>query len=498
MDVVLAIDQGTTNTKVVAVNAAGRVVGQASTPASLSFPRAGWAESDPLTLWHSVTDAAIACLAAAPGAHVASIAVTSQRESVVIWDRRTGEPLGPCVSWQCRRTTEMCESLRARGLRSLIESRSGLAIDPMFSATKARWLLDSIDSGMIRAERGKVCVGTVDSWLAWNLSGGRSFVTDHTNASRTQLMSLDRLVWDDDLLEAFGVPKPALPEIRPSSSFFGHTRGLGWLPDGTPIHALIGDSHAALFGHGAPAPPCVKATYGTGTSVMAPVTGRVQVPGLSSTIAWSVLRADGSVEVVHAMEGNIYATGAAIEWMATILGLDGHPERVVDLAATVETTEGVVFVPAFAGLGAPHWDARARGLIAGATRATTQAHFARAAIEAVAYQVRDIIEPLVAALGHPISAVYADGGAIQADLVAQTQANVLNVPVLRSSSATLSAIGAAYLAGMACGMWRDVDEIRALPRSVERFEPQDTETLADQGYRDWLIGLRRTRENPDR
>ena len=495
MDVILAIDQGTTNTKAVVVEPTGAVVGEASTPTALSFPRAGWAESDPLAIWHSVVDAARACLAVVPGAKVTSIAVANQRESVVAWHRRTGDPVGPCVSWQCRRTIPMCESLRRRGLGPMIESRSGLAVDPMFSATKARWLLDSIDGGMVRAERGELCIGTVDSWLAWNLSDGGLFVTDHTNASRTQLMSLDQLTWDDELLEAFGVPRPALPEIRASSGFFGHTRGLDWVPDGTPIHALIGDSHAALFGHGAPPPLSVKATYGTGTSVMAPLFSRVQTEGLSSTIAWSMVHADGSLQVVHAAEGNIYATGAALQWIATILGFDGQPERVVELAATVEGTEGVVLVPAFAGLGAPHWDARARGLVAGATRATTQAHLARAAVEAVAYQVRDVVEALVVVLGCPVSEIYADGGAIQADFVAQTQADALNVPVLRSRSATLSAIGAAYLAGIASGTWHDVAEISALPRTVERFDPRDNENLRGPGYRMWQIGLRRARGN---
>jgi glycerol kinase len=488
MEIILAIDQGTTNTKAIAVKRDGAIVAQASQRTPLTFPRPGWAESDPHAVWESSASAARRCLELVPNPRVISIGVSNQRESVIAWERRMGQPLGPCISWQCRRTTDMCEALRARGVEAVVQARSGLSIDPMFSATKARWLIESIDDGEARARRGEICIGTVDTWLAWNLTAGEAFVTDHTNASRTQLFDLDELAWSDELLEIFGIPAQALPAIGPSSHLVGHARGLGWLPEGTPIHALIGDSHAALFGHGAPPVGTVKATYGTGTSVMAPVPRRVRVNGLSSTIAWSTQTGNDRESVIHAVEGNIPATGAAIEWMATMLGLDA-PERVGELAATVTGTDGAVLIPAFAGLGAPHWDPRARALIAGVTRGTTRGHLARAALECVAYQVRDVVEPL-AGLGEPIVEIYADGGAIQSDLLAQIQADILGVPVLRNTAPTLAAIGAAYLAGVATGTWPDLIDVRALPRQVERFQPTDT-TLRGAGYEAWKAGLRR-------
>jgi glycerol kinase len=488
---ILAIDQGTTNTKVVAVDPSGAIVSSGSVPTPLTFPRPGWVESDAAGIWASVREAARTCLAGIGDAGISSIALTNQRESVVAWERATGRPLGPCISWQCRRTADACDDLRTRHLEPMIRARSGLGIDPLFSATKAGWLLDSIADGRPRALAGEVCVGTVDSWVLWNLTGGRSFATDLTNASRTQLLDLDRLEWGADLLDAFGIPAVALADVRPSSGAFGETRGLDWLPDGTPVDAVIGDSHAALFGHGAPPFGTVKATYGTGTSVMAPVQRRTDVAGLSSTIAWSRREASGEVSVVYAVEGNIAVTGASLDWLASIIGHAGHPERVLELAGGVGDTGGVYLVAALAGLGAPHWDPQARGLICGATRGTTAAHLARAAVEGVAYQVGDVLDALAPALDHPISAVLADGGAIQSDLMGQVQADVLNVPVLRSLSANLSAVGAAYLAGLANGTWQDLDQIRALARGVDRFDPRADAAIREAGHAGWSVALRR-------
>jgi glycerol kinase len=310
-DLILAIDQGTTNTKALLVDDAGRVVASASVKVPVTFPQPGWVESDALQLWGTVETAIAACLEGIDGTRVAAVAVANQRESVLVWDRTTGRPLGPVVSWQCRRSTDICEAIRDGGDEALVRSRTGLALDPMFSASKARWLLDHVADGDRRAERGELCVGTVDAWLAWNLSGGSAFVTDATNASRTLLLDLDRLAWDGALLDLFGVPEAALPTVRGSSAVVGTTQGLGRLRKDVPIAALIGDSHAALVGHGAPGPGSVKATFGTGTSVMAPLVAAARDEHLSATVAWSVERPDraGAIEVVHALEGNITSPG---------------------------------------------------------------------------------------------------------------------------------------------------------------------------------------------
>ncbi|HET6497739.1 MAG TPA: glycerol kinase GlpK [Coriobacteriia bacterium] len=495
--VILAIDQGTTNTKAVLVEPNGRIVARASIRVPLDFPAPGWVESDGRAIWATVLEAIERCMAAAGDATITAVGVTNQRESVLAWDRGTGEPLGPCVSWQCRRSTAICEDLRDRALEPTVRAKTGLGLDPMFSATKARWLLDHIDQGQARAARGKLCVGTVDSWLAWNLSGGTAFVTDLTNASRTLLLDLDKLRWDNDLLALFGVPSAALPEVRASSGQCGTTKAQGSIPGGIPIAALIGDSHAALFGHGAPPYGTVKVTYGTGSSVMMPVAARSDAEGLSSTIAWSLERPEPmGTDVVYALEGNIIATGATLAWLTDILGL-ADEAALGRLAAEVVDTGGVVVVPAFAGLGAPHWDAGARGLVAGLTRGSSRAHLALAAFESVGYQVRDIIEVLRVAAPERPAALVADGGAMQSDLLARLQADILGLPVLRSRSLDVAALGAAYLAGLATGTWDSPEAIRHLPRSFDTFGPTVAAEARERGYLDWRAALDRSRSRPD-
>jgi glycerol kinase len=493
-DLILAIDQGTTNTKALLVDPrAATVAAEASVSVPVAFPRPGWVETDALALWRTVEAAAAACLADVEPTRLAAVAVANQRESVLLWERRSGRPLGPCVSWQCRRSSALCEALAERGAGDVVQARTGLPLDPMFSAGKARWLLDQVDDGLARAQRGELCVGTVDTWLAWNLSGGSVFATDLTNASRTQLLDLDGLRWDEELTALFGVPAAALPELRASSAVVGATRAGGALPAGLPIAALVGDSHAALFGHGAPAPGSAKATYGTGTSVMAPLAGPVRCDGLSTTVAWALEapgRPDGMV-VTYALEGNITATGAAVAWLADLLGLAGREPELEALARSVPDAQGVMLVPAFTGLGAPHWDADARGLVCGLSRGSTRAHLARAAFDAIAYQVRDVLDPMRAALPAPLTTLYADGGAAQSDLLAQTQADVLGLPVQRSASTSLAAVGAASLAGLACGLLDSLEQVRGLPRGLQRFEPGPGVAAADAGYGGWRVALRR-------
>ena len=485
---ILAIDQGTTNTKVLLVDQTGTVRAGASRPLAIDFPQPGWVEQDARDLWDSVAQAMDGCLAQAGGAEIAAVAITNQRESVVVWDRRTGDPAGPCITWQCRRTAPYCQELRARGLEASIRERSGLPVDPMFSASKARWLLANIPDGTARAAAGELCIGTVDSWLLWNLTGGAVHATDVSNASRTQLFNLRQCRWDEELLTLFGIPAACLPEVHASSGISGSTTRRGKLPAGVPVASLIGDSHAALFGHAAFAPGAVKATYGTGSSLMTPID--LPIPsahGLSTTIAWAE-----SSHMRYALEGNITNTGGAMQWLADFLGLAGGAEDAAALAATVPDAGGAYLVPAFAGLGAPHWDAGARGLLCGLTRGATAAHVARATLDSIAYQVRDVFEALRQDAALPTTALFADGGASRNNLLMQFQADILACPVIRSSSADLSAIGAAWLAGLAVGYWKSLEELEALPRETARFEPKMSDGHRARLVAGWHEALRRS------
>jgi glycerol kinase len=484
---ILAIDQGTTNTKALLLDRSGKVCARASRPLAIAFPQPGWVEQDARELWSSVVEAASDCLEQAPGTKIAATGISNQRESVVVWDRKTGEPAGPCIVWQCRRTANFCDELRRRGLGDMIRARSGQPIDPLFSASKVAWLLSRIEDGRSRARAGELCAGTVDSWLLWNLTGGKVHTTDASNASRTQLLSLQAVAWDRELLELFDIPAACLPEVRPSSGVLGLTVACKKLPGGVPVASLIGDSHAALFGHAAFSTGAVKSTYGTGSSLMTlvdqPLPSR---HGLSSTIAWA------QRDVVrYALEGNITNTGGTVQWCAGFLRLAGGAEEAASLAATVPDTGGVYLVPAFAGLGAPHWDSDARGLLCGLTRGTTAAHMARAAIESTAFQVADVFEALGRDAGIALPALLADGGASRNDTLMQFQADILDRPVIRSLSVDLSAIGAAWLAGLALGYWESLEELERLPRPVARFDPamrpvRRAELIA--GWRNALAG----------
>lgn len=484
---ILAIDQGTTNTKALLLSRAGTVVAAASQPLAVSFPRDGWVEQDAWELWRSVVDACGACLAQLAGGEIAAIGVSNQRESVVVWDKRTGEPLAPCIVWQCRRTEAICSDLRARGLDMAIRARSGLPIDPLFSGSKIAWLLSHIPDGYNRAERGELCAGTVDSWLLWNLTGGAVHATDASNASRTQLLNLQSVRWDDELLKLFSVPQRCLPEIRPSSGVFGVAVADQPWPPGIPIGSLIGDSHAALFGHAAFRPGVVKSTYGTGSSVMtlssAPVNSK---RGLSATIAWRL-----GENASYALEGNITNTGGTIQWLGELLSLSNPADGVASLAATVPDSAGVYIVPAFAGLGAPHWDPRARGLISGLTRGANTAHLSRAAIESIALQIADVFKAMCCDAGVMDPVLHADGGASRNDMLMQFQADILGCPVVRSSSVDLSARGAAWMAGLAVGFWNSLDELAALPAEVEYFTPSMPASRRQQLLDGWSEALYR-------
>lgn len=482
---ILAIDQGTTNSKVSVVNSAGQVVQEATRPVQIRYPQPGWVEQEPTELWETVLAAMQEVLQAIAPASLAAVAVTNQRESVLVWERGSGKPVGPCVTWQCRRSTPLVARLRADGLESRVHEKTGLTLDPMFSAGKARWLLDQIPDGKERTEAGELCLGTVDAWMLWNLTGGAVHACDVTNASRTQLFNLHSLDWDDELIEIFGVPRAMLPEVRPSGSIYGNTCAHGLLPEGIPIAAMIGDSHGALFGHAGFQRGAIKATYGTGSSLMMPMSTPVfSKHGLSTSIAW------GYQGTKYALEGNIYVTGAGVQWLYQFLGLT-TPEEIEALAKQVGGNDGLYFVPALVGLGAPYWDADARGLLVGITRGTTAGHAARAALEAIAYQIHDVFVAMQSESGQPLTQLMADGGATRNDFLMQFQADILNVPVVRSRASDLSALGAAYLAGLATGIWKSLDEVSGLSRPQDRFEPNMENGRREALLHGWQDAVRR-------
>lgn len=482
---ILAIDEGTSNAKAVLVNELGQVIARGSRPLSISHPSPGFSEQDPLLIWQNTLTAIDECLAQVDRP-ITALAVSNQRESVVAWDRATGEPLSPCISWQCRRSTALCTQLHAQGHEAVILGKTGLALDPMFSAGKFRWILDHLDNGHARAAAGEICLGTVDSWLLWQLSGGQVFATDYSNAARTQLFNLHTCAWDPVLLDLFGIPLAALAPIQPSAGFFAETVAAGGLPAGIPIMAMIGDSHAALYGQGGFVPGLVKATLGTGSSLMTPMSGAIaSTHGLSTTLAWH----DGA-KPTFGMEGNIVHTGAAVQWASRLVAGESL-DALAEQAAQLPDNGGVYFVPALSGLGAPHWKADARGLMCGLSEATTGAHLVRASLESIGYQIRDVFEAMQQDIGSPLKELWVDGGATRNRWLMQFLANLLQRPVVRSLSPEVSALGAAHLAGRALGIWASDEALAALERQRERFEPQADGQMSAR-YADWKKALART------
>jgi len=467
---VLALDQGTTGSTALVVDPDGRVVARGYAELPQYFPKPGWVEHDPGEIWATVERAARAALAEArvAGAEIAAIGITNQRETTILWERATSAPIHRAIVWQCRRTAPLCDRLRAEGVGPLVGERTGLVLDAYFSGTKIRWLLDEVPGARARAERGELAFGTVDAWLLWKLTGGRVHATDATNASRTLCLNLRTADWDDELLRILGVPRAVLPALVPSSGVAGETAELGWLPRGVPIAGIAGDQQAALFGQGCYAPGSAKNTYGTGCFLLlntgaAPV---ASTRGLLTTIAW---RMGG--QTTYALEGSVFIAGAAIQWLRDGLGLLKHARDSEAMARSVADTGGVYFVPAFVGLGAPHWDMYARGTIVGLTRGTTAAHLARAALEAIAFQSRDVLEAMAADARIAVKELRVDGGAAANDFLCQFQADIMNVAVLRPSVIETTALGAAYLAGLGAGVWRSLDEVSRRWTTERTFAP---------------------------
>ena len=492
-DYILALDQGTTSSRAILFDHAGQVVSTVQQEFPQLYPQPGWVEHDPETIWQSQTATARQVLekAGIGATQVAAIGITNQRETTVVWDRETGAPLYNAIVWQCRRTAPMCDQLRADGWADPIREKTGLVVDAYFSGTKLAWLLDQVPGLRDKAERGEAVFGTIDSFLAWRLSGGQLHVTDVTNASRTMLFNIHTLDWDDEILDKLRIPRAMLPQVRPSSQVYGQTES-SFLGAKIPIAGAAGDQQAALFGQTCFAPGQAKNTYGTGCFLLLNTGGQAVASerGLLTTIAWQ-LGSDG--EVIYALEGSVFIAGAVIQWLRDGLGIIAHAAETEALARDVEDTGGVYFVPAFVGLGAPYWDAYARGTIVGLTRGTDRRHLARAALEAICYQSRDLLDAMTADSGIRLQALRADGGAAANNLLMQLQSDLLDVPVQRPAVTETTALGAAYLAGLAVGYWSGLDEIAAQWRVGAMFEPTMTPAQRDLLYAGWQRAVERAR-----
>ncbi|MDS4072369.1 MAG: glycerol kinase GlpK [Defluviicoccus sp.] len=491
MAYVLALDQGTTSSRALLFERDGQVRAAAQREFRQIFPQPGWVEHDPEEIWSSqraVIDEVLAQARVAPRA-IAAIGITNQRETTLLWERATGIPIANAIVWQDRRTAPMCERLRADGLEPLVRAKTGLVLDPYFSATKIRWLLDTVPGARARAEEGALCFGTVDSWLAWKLSAGRLHVTDASNAARTALFNIHTLQWDEELLQVFGVPPAILPEVCASSAVVGATAP-SVLDPPVPIAGIAGDQQAALFGQACLDPGMAKNTYGTGCFLLLNTGTRpvISPHKLLATVAWNQ-----NGRITYALEGSVFIGGAVVQWLRDGLGLGRSAAEIASLAATVEGTGGVYLVPAFAGLGAPHWDASARGLIAGLTRGTTAAHLARAALEGIAYQVADVLDAMQADADIPISELRVDGGAAASDLLLQFQADITGIPIVRAGVLEATALGAACLAGLAVGFWRDSAEVARFVAAGRRFEPQMPAADVERLRAGWQKALARAK-----
>ena len=467
----LAIDQGTTGSTALIIDHDLAIIGKKTIDFPQHFPRPGWVEHNPLEIWASVRDAVIAVLAktSVVPTDIVAIGITNQRETSLLWDKQTGTPAANAIVWQCRRTSEICQELKSKGLEDLFRQKTGLVLDPYFSGTKVRWLLDHIDGLRQRSGKGEMAFGTIDTFLVWQLSNGAAHVTDVSNASRTLMMDINTLEWDNELLEHLDIPSEILPDIRPSSEIYAETSGLDFLPDGIPISGMAGDQQAALFGQACFDSGEGKCTYGTGAFLLIN-TGTSPIPsqnGLLTTVAWQL-----GDQTHYALEGSAFIAGAAVQWLRDGLGMIEQSSDIEALATSVPDSGGVVFVPALTGLGAPHWNPEARGVISGLTRGTTSAHLARATLEGIALQIHDLVAAMNDDRGAALHTFKVDGGAAANNLLMQIQSDLLSVPVVRPKTVETTALGAAMLAGLAVGFWDNLDQIRQHWSEYRRFAPE--------------------------
>lgn len=487
---ILALDQGTTSSRAIVFDHNGSIRSAAQKEFSQHFPQPGWVEHDPNEIWSSEAAVIAEAISAIDinGKNIAGIGITNQRETTIVWDIDTEEPIYNAIVWQDRRTASLCDQLKAQGLVDMVREKTGLIIDAYFSGTKIKWILDNVPGARERAEKGKLRFGNVDSWLVWRLTRGEVHVTDVTNASRTMLFNIHTLKWDVDLLKLLDIPVSMMPEVKSSSEVYGHTKTTIFAHE-VPISGIAGDQQAALFGQMCVEPGAIKNTYGTGCFVMLNTGARPVLSrnNLLTTIAWKI-----GDKVNYALEGSIYVGGSVVQWLRDGLGIIKSSSEVEELASSVPDSGGVYFVPALTGLAAPYWDQYARGTIVGITRGTTAAHIARAALDGIAFQTYDIAQAMSRDMGAPLTELKVDGGASRNNLLMQFQANLLDIDVVRPKVTETTALGAAYLAGLAVGYWNDVDEIRSQWQEERRFAPVANKQALDAAKAGWADAIART------
>lgn len=487
---ILALDQGTTSSRAIVFDHSGKICSVAQKEFTQHFPKPGWVEHDPNEIWSSEASVIAEAISAIDinGLDIAAIGITNQRETTIVWDIDTEEPIYNAIVWQDRRTAEFCDKLKAQGLVDKVREKTGLIIDAYFSGTKIKWILDNVPGARERAEKGKLRFGNVDSWLVWRLTRGEVHCTDVTNASRTMLFNINTLQWDDDLLKLLDIPRSMMPEVKSSSEVYGHTKTTIFAHE-VPIAGIAGDQQSALFGQMCLTPGSIKNTYGTGCFVMLNIGDKplLSKNNLLTTVAWKI-----GDEVKYALEGSIYVGGSVVQWLRDGLGFIKSSSEVEELASSVPDSGGVYFVPALTGLAAPYWDQYARGTIVGITRGTTRAHIARAALDGIAFQTYDIAQAMARDLGAPLTELKVDGGASRNNLLMQFQSNLLGIPVVRPKITETTALGAAYLAGLAVGFWKDIDEIKSQWQVERTFNPVPENEEIENAKKGWQDAIQRT------
>ncbi|MFD0769722.1 glycerol kinase GlpK [Bacillus sp. CGMCC 1.60114] len=489
---ILSLDQGTTSSRAILFNKEGKIVHVAQKEFTQHFPKPGWVEHNPQEIWGSILAVIASCLSEAnvKPEQIASIGITNQRETTVVWEKETGKPVYNAIVWQSRQTAEICDELKEKGYNDMVREKTGLLIDAYFSGTKVKWILDNVEGAREKAERGELLFGTIDTWLVWKLSGGNVHVTDYSNASRTLMYNIHELKWDEELLEMLTVPASMLPEVRPSSEVYGHTVDYHFFGQNVPIAGIAGDQQAALFGQACFGEGMAKNTYGTGCFMLMN-TGEKAVAsehGLLTTIAWGL---NGKVE--YALEGSIFVAGSAIQWLRDGLRMFKDASESEVYATRVASTDGVYVVPAFVGLGTPYWDSEVRGAVFGLTRGTTKEHFVRATLESLAYQTKDVLCAMEADSGIELKTLRVDGGAVKNNFLMQFQGDILGVPVERPEVNETTALGAAYLAGLAVGYWKDQEEIAAQWNMDKSFAPAMEAGTSEELYAGWKKAIEATK-----
>lgn len=488
---ILALDQGTTSSRAIVFDQQGQVISVAQKDFRQHFPKSGWVEHDPMEIWSSQSSVMIEALSneGIRADQIAAIGITNQRETTIVWDRKTGKPIHNAIVWQDRRTAAFCNELKSSGKAEMIAKKTGLVIDAYFSATKIKWILDHVDGARTKAEKGELAFGTVDSWLVWKLTAGQHHITDISNASRTMLFDIHQKQWDKELLELFEIPESLLPEVKPCSELYCHTAG-DILSVNIPIAGIAGDQQAALFGQLCLEPGMAKTTYGTGCFLMMQTGGQPVASSnqMLTTVAWEI-----NGKVSYALEGSVFIAGAAIQWLRDGMEILHHANESEALAESLSDNDGVYFVPALSGLGAPHWDQNARGSFFGITRGTSKAHLTRAALESIAYQVRDVLVAMEKDSGEPVKELRVDGGATANNFLMQFQSDIIQAAIRRPQIIETTAIGAAFLAGLAVGYWKDVDALHKLWQSDRDFEPKMAQSEANNLLHYWHKAVERSK-----